>query len=155
MLLLCFSLGDERFALDTGAVREVIPMVGMKKIPKAPEWVAGIMLYHAEPVPVIDLCALNMQKPAARRMSTRIILVDFTDHQGAQHLLGLLAEKATETLQRKPEEFSDTGVRIPDSSWLGGVTSDKEGMIQLIAVEKLLPPGVQELLFQQVPDEER
>ena len=106
-MLLCFSLGDERFALDAKAIREVVPLVQLKKIPNAPTWVAGIMRYHSHLVPVIDLCALNMQRPAERYMSTRIMVIDFTTDDGSNRLLGLLAEKVTEILQCRAEEFSD------------------------------------------------
>lgn len=152
MMMLCFSLGDERFALDTVAVREVIPMVSMKKIPIAPDWVAGVMRYHGEVVPVIDLCLLNIQQPAARQLSTRIILINFIDHQGRERLLGLLAEKVTEILRQSPDEFSQTGIKTADAPWLGGVSDDRKGMVQLIAVEKLLPAKVQDILFQQAGD---
>lgn len=149
-MLLCFSLGDERFALDTQLVREVAPLVQLKKIPNAPAWVAGIMRYHGQLVPVIDLCALNMGQPAERKMSTRIIIADYTATEGSNRLLGLLAEKVTEILQRQPEEFSDSGIQTPDSPWLGGIASDSQGMVQLMTMEGLLPAKVQALLFKEM-----
>jgi len=148
-MLLCFSLGDERFALDTKAVREVTPLVQLKKIPNAPTWVAGIMRYHTQLVPVIDLCALNMHRPAERHMSTRIMIIDFATADGSRRPLGLLAEKVTEILQRQSEEFSDAGIKTPDSPWLGGIAGDSRGMIQLMTVDGLLPTEVQTLLFKE------
>jgi len=97
MLLLCFSLGDERFALDTAKVVELIPLVSVRRIPRAPEWVVGVICYHGQTLPVIDLCALNIARKAKRRLSTRIILVRFTAADKKEHLLGLLAEQVTET----------------------------------------------------------
>ena len=147
-MLLCFSLGDERFALDTTMVKKVVPLVQLKKIPNSPAWVAGVMRYHGQIVPVIDLCALNLQRPAERRMSTRIILTDFVAHNGSNQMLGLLAEKVTEILQQNPDEFADTGIKTPLAPWLGGVSSNGENMIQLVTVAKLLTAEVQDLLFQ-------
>jgi len=154
MLLLCFSLGDERFALAATKVREIIPLVRMKKIPKAPEWVAGVMRYHGEIVPIIDLCMLNIKRSAGMRLSTRIILVRFTAHDKAEHLIGLVAEQVTETLQRQAEDFTSTGVHTPDAPHLGGVASDQEGMVQQIEIDKLLPEKVQNMLFQDASNQE-
>ena len=152
-MLLCFSLGDERFAMDARIVREVTPVVQLKKIPNAAAWVAGVMRYHGQLVPVIDLCMLNRQRPAARHMSTRIMVIDFTASDGDKRLLGLLAEKVTEILQRQPEEFSDAGIQTPDSPWLGGIASDSQGMIQLMTVDRLLPDEVQAMLFKATEEE--
>ena len=148
MLLLCFSMGDERFALKASNVREIIPMVHMKKIPTAPEWVAGVMCYHGQMVSVIDLCALHLARNSERRMSTRIILVRFTAHDKVEHLLGLLAERVTKTLQRQAKDFTSTGVQTPDAPHLGGVASDQNGMLQWVDIDKLLPEKVQKMLFQ-------
>jgi chemotaxis-related protein WspB len=149
MLLLCFSLGDERFALEASKVQEIIPLVRMKTIPKAPEWMAGVMCYHGQTAPVIDLCAMNIERSAEKRLSTRIILVRFTVHDKAEHLLGLMAERVTETLHRQAEDFTPTGVHTPDAPYLGGVSSDREGMLQWVEIDKLLPDKVQDLLFQE------
>jgi chemotaxis-related protein WspB len=148
MLLLCFSMGDERFALDGSKVQEIIPMVRMKKIPKAPDWVPGVMRYRGHIVPVIDLCSLNLERSSERLLSTRIILVRFTTHNKDERLLGLMAEKVTETLKCQREDFSSTGVQTPDAPHLGGVTSNQTGMLQWIEIDQLLPNKVQQLLFQ-------
>jgi len=147
MLLLCFSMGDERFALEASSVRKLIPMVRMKKIPAAPEWVAGMMCYHGQTVPVIDLCALHLARASERRLSTRIILLRFIAHDKAEHLLGLLAEQVTETLRRQAEDFTSTGVQTPGAPHLGGIASDQNGMLQWVDIDKLLPEKVQKLLF--------
>jgi len=148
MLMLCFSLGDERFALEASKVQEITPLVRMKKIPKSPEWVAGIMRYHGRTLPVIDLCMLNLARSSERRLSTRIILVHFTSHDQSERLLGLVAEQVTETIQRQMEDFTSTGLSTPDAPHLGGTTSDSDGMLQWIDIDRLLPEHVQSLLFQ-------
>src|SRR5215216_5089516 len=100
MLFLLFQLGSERYALDAGQVVAVLPRLGVKAIPHAPSAVAGLCQYRGVPVPVIDLSALALGRPSANRLSTRIVLVQFPNPVGGPHLLGLLAERATETLRR-------------------------------------------------------
>jgi chemotaxis-related protein WspB len=98
---------------------------------------------------VIDLGELAMGRPSERRLSTRIILVDYTAADGAKHLLGLIAEKATETLRREPGDFAPSGVTSDAAAYLGPVTVDARGLVQWIEVKKLLPASVQEALFKQ------
>ena len=70
---------------------------------------AGIFNYRGRPVPAVDLCALTLGQPASERFSTRIIIVNYPDAGGANHLLGLIAEHATETLRKDANEFVACG----------------------------------------------
>lgn len=151
MLFLLFQLGSERYALDAGQVVAVLPRLGVKAIPHAPSSVAGLCQYRGGPVPVIDLSELALGRPSANRLSTRIVLVQYPhpgpDPVGGPHLLGLLAERATETLRRDPEDFVAPGVSVDAASYLGRVTADARGLIQRIEVQRLLPPSLRALLF--------
>jgi len=152
MLLLCFSLDDERFAIPASVVREVVPRVHMKHIPRAPSWVAGVMCYHGQMVPVIDLCMLHLERPVRPFMSTRIIMVQFAAVDRSEHVLGLLAEQVTETLHRQPEDFQPTGVDTPATAHLRGVAWDEQDMMQLMDLDCLLPEETRQQLFQQIQD---
>jgi len=145
MLLVCFCMGDERYALDAAKVQQVVPVLRLKKIPTTPTWVAGLMRYHGQAVPVIDLCALHLDRKSRAWLSTRIIVVRFTAHDATEHLLGLLCEKVTGTLRRHADDFMPAGVDAPG---LGGVVSDQEGLLQWVKVDQLLPAQVQHMLFQ-------
>src|SRR5580704_372498 len=110
MLLLLFQLGQDRYALDTSRVAEVLPLVGITRIPQAPAGVAGVFNYRGEPVPVIDLSQLTIGRPAQSRLNTRIVLVHYPDGNGGTHLLGLIAERVTETVRRDRADFVASGV---------------------------------------------
>ena len=152
MLLLCFSLGDERFVLDASKVKEVIQLVRIKKMPKVPDWVAGVIRYHGKMVPVIDLCALNLDRNADRRMSTRIILVHFIGQEQSGHLLGLIAEQVNQTIRKDAEDFASAGVNTPGAPYLGGIANEQGSMLQLVDINELLPEHVQNVLFQDVSE---
>ena len=55
-------------------VVEVLPLMNLKRVPGAPAGLAGVLNFHGTPVPVIDLNQMALGEPAARRLSTRIIL---------------------------------------------------------------------------------
>jgi len=148
MLFLLFQLGKDTYALEASQIREVLPLVDLKAIPASPHGVAGVFNYHGTPVPVIDLCELMMDHPAQKRMSTRIILVDYATANGSTHPLGLITEKATETMRREPADFVTSGLHNTKASYLGPVTTDARGFIQWIKINQLLPESMRDLLFQ-------
>lgn len=148
MLFLQFQLGKDRYALDVGQVVEVLPLVAIKCIPQAPTGVAGVFNYRGAPVPVVDLSELLLGRPAKTSMSTRIIIVYYPDENGeTKHLLGMIAEKATETVRRDPADFSETGVDNPETPYLGPVAADTGGLLQWIQADRLLPDAVRDVLF--------
>jgi len=46
MLFLQFQLGKDRYALDASVVVEVLPLLGIKRIPHAPDAVVGAFNYR-------------------------------------------------------------------------------------------------------------
>ncbi len=152
MLFLQFQLGKDRYALDSSQVVEVLPLLDIKQIPQAPVGVAGAFNYRGKPVPVIDLSELALGRPARLHMSTRIIVVRYPDGNGTLHLLGLIAEKATETVRRDPADFTVSGVINDGAPYLGPVATDPDGLVQRIDVPQLLSAAVRDVLFKQPLD---
>ena len=149
MLFLQFELGQDRYVLDCSGVVEVLPLLAIKQIPQAPSGVVGAFNYRGEPVPVVDLSALALGRPAQRHMSTRIVIVRHPGGNGALHLLGLIVEKATATVRRDRADFADSGVVNHEAPYLGPVAADAEGLVQWIEVANLLPATVRDVLFAQ------
>lgn len=147
MLFLLFQLGKDRYALDVARVVEVIPLVQLKAVPQAPRGVAGLCNYRGKAVPVIDLSALALDRPARSRLSTRLILVRHPGAGGSDELLGLLAEQVTDTIRRETAEFAPAGVDNPEARYLGPVTRDRTGLVQRIEAAQLLTPEVRAVLF--------
>jgi chemotaxis-related protein WspB len=149
MLFLLFQLGNDRYALEAGQVAEVLPLLSLKQIPQAPPAVAGAFDFRGEPVPVVDLSQMALGRPARCRLSTRIILVHYPDGSGDQRLLGLIAERVTETIRRDPQDFVASGVDLDAAPYLGPLATDARGLIQRVVVDRLLTSAVRDLLFQQ------
>jgi chemotaxis-related protein WspB len=150
MLFLLFQLGKERYALPASRVVEVVPLLEMKQLLQAPRGVAGIFNYHGRPVPAVDLCALTLGQPASERFSTRIIIVNYPDDCGTNHLLGLIAEHVTDMLRKDVNEFLDSGIRLNEAPYLGPILMDNMSPVQWIYEQRLLPEPVRNLLFSAV-----
>ncbi len=147
MLYLLLEVAGQQYAVEASRVVEVLPLVQVTVIPRAPTEVAGIFSYRGRPVPLIDLRRLNLRRPARPKFSTRIILVDDHGPEEAERLLGILAERVTETTRREPGEFVDTGFANPATPYLGGVITTPGGLVQRLDVLQLLPPATREMLF--------
>jgi chemotaxis-related protein WspB len=153
MLFLIFELGRDRYALDVRQIAEVLPLVAVKVVPRAPPAMNGLFNYRGQVVPVVDLSQLTLGRPSARRLSTRIVLVHYPDKDGRPHLLGLIAERATQTARHEPSAFAASGIRNDGASYLGPVVTDARGLLQWIDVRTLLPPSFRDLLFTQPMDD--
>jgi chemotaxis-related protein WspB len=147
MLFLIFELGSDRYALDVRQVAEVLPLVTVKRIPQAPPAVAGLFDYRGAAVPLVDMSQLALGRPAERRLSTRIILLHCRDATGEARLLGLIAERTTQTVRREPAEFRMSAVTSDAAPYLGPVATDARGLLQWIDPSTLLPASVRDLLF--------
>ena len=149
MLFLVFKIGNDRYALDASRVVEVVPLLSLKAMPQAPAGFAGIFNYRGKPVPALDLCRLTLGRASREQLSTRIIILACTGKNGAQHLLGLIAENATEILRKQQTDFVNTGVSLPNAPYLGPVLMENGSAIQLIYDQHLLSESAQSALFQQ------
>lgn len=156
MLFLMFQLGSDRYALAANEVVEVLPLIALKQIPQAPAGVAGLLNYHGQPVPVLDLSLLALGVPAARRVSTRLLIARCPVPEaggGAEKLLGLMVERATEAITKEPSDFVPAGIDSPRTRYLGPVAPDARGFIQRIELGVLLNDELRAALFLPLAEE--
>jgi chemotaxis-related protein WspB len=161
MLLLTFTAGANRYAIDVARVVELIPRVELRPVPHAPAFLAGLLGYRGQVLPVIDLGALLGAAPCPDRLSTRIILVndapgddnraddrdrsvEVEDSQRRQpapgpdrHLLGLIAEQVSDLTRVRPEQVAPAPVHLPQAPYLEAIAQTDQGFVPLIAVSKL------------------
>jgi chemotaxis-related protein WspB len=160
MLLLTFTAGANRYAINVARVVEVVPRVDLRKIAHAPAYLAGLLGYRGKVVPVIDLGLLLDAGPCRDCLSTRIILVNDSpdvreslrrdrahmgDDAGEERvirkqnpsLLGLIAECVSELTDIRPERLVPVPAWLPHAPYLGDTVQTDQGIVQLIVVEKM------------------
>lgn len=149
MLVLLFSLGDERYAIAGEKVVEVVPLTDLRVPPQAPEYVAGLLNYRGTIAPVIDLCRRATGSPCRRLLSSRIVILRYRALSDEENLLGVMAESVTDTAQVEEGSLSESGVRIQDSAYLGPVSlgPGDTPMVQFVDVDQLIPDDVRDILF--------
>ena len=144
MMLLLFSLNDDRYGIDVADVVEIMPRLSLQQVPRSPDYVAGLINYRGQILPVVDLSVLIGDHVSRSFLSTRIIMVRVSDIDN--HYLGLVAEDVTEISKFSDEEFSHTGISSEASAFLDAVVLDSKGMIQRININALVPEDVVSLI---------
>lgn len=147
MLLITFQAGGQTYGLDARNVIQVAPCPTWTPIPHSPVYVAGLASWRGRIVPVIDISALLQGTPAQPLLSTRLLVIDYPTPDGGSQPLGLLVEKAVETVAQDETRSEPQKVTIPDAPYLAGTTEHDGRLIQRLSLEELLPASVRELLF--------
>lgn len=152
MLFLRFAIATDHYVIDATHVAEVLPWLALKRLPAAPAWVAGAFSYRGEAVPVIDLTRLATGTGAPERRSTRLVLVHYPAPGPGARLLGVLVERATDTLRADVSAFQASGVDLPEGRYLGPVLDTDDGLVQWVRVDQLLTDEARALLFEAARD---
>ncbi|MDB4888870.1 MAG: hypothetical protein JWL61_725 [Gemmatimonadetes bacterium] len=146
VLYLVIRLGADRYAIDTAAVIEVLPLVRLKALPGGPVGVAGVMNFRDSAVPVVDLNLLAVGVPTPPRLTTRIVVVRYEEEAS---MLGLLVPEAAEALRFDADAFVDAGIATNGARYLGAVLTTPDGVVQRVTVSELLTADLRDALFRQ------
>ncbi len=133
--LVVFDLDTEQYGLDIGAVREIIRLQEITAVPRAPEFVEGVINLRGKIIPVIDLRIKFELEQAERDEDFRIVVVDVNGNE-----IGMIVDAVTE-VSRVPE----MGIQPPskvvagqDSEYLTGIANTGDRMIILLDIGKLI-----------------
>lgn len=146
-MMLLFSVGDDRFGLEVKHVVEIVPYVALKPLVGAPECVAGLLSYRDDLIPVVDLSAMLIGRPSEARLSTRIVLVKYPAENGVSHIVGMLVERATETVKFNISDFSPSGVGVKNAKFISRLATHRNNIVQCVSIDKLLPRSLQESMY--------
>ena len=95
---LTYVLGNEVFAMDIRAVREIIQYSAMTVVPLMPDFARGVINLRGAVVPVIDLQSRFGREVAQVGKKTCIIIFDAS--RGADKLeLGLMVDAVSEVIE--------------------------------------------------------
>jgi chemotaxis-related protein WspB len=146
MLLLLFQAAGRTFGLDSSVILEVTPVPELRPAPRAPAYIAGLLNYRGRTIPVLDLTQVIEGRASRTAFSTRLLLARY-EPGGADAVLGLIAERAVETLSCNEADFTATGIEAPDTSFLGKAAILEGRMVQQLNLEEALGEEARALLF--------
>ena len=121
--------------MDIGAVNTIIRMQRITHVPRAPEFVEGVINLRGSIIPVIDLGRRFGVKAYEETKTSRIVVVETS--VGA---FGLIVDAVTETLTvlREVIEPPSSIVATADSHYLRGVAKLEDRLIILLDIEQIV-----------------
>ena len=133
--LVVFDLAAETYGVDIGAVREIIRMQDITKVPGAPEFVEGIINLRGNVIPVLDLRKRFRLDVGTRDKDNRILVVDI----GGQDI-GVVVDAVTEVLRITADsvEPPSSVITTADSVYLLGIVKLEGRLVILLDLEKVL-----------------
>jgi chemotaxis signal transduction protein len=140
MLMLLFQIGDERWALAAAEVKAVIPLVNLQ--PHSQPMLAGLLNYHGEILPAVDVSAVIAHRAATQMLSTRAVIIEsgIVEH-GARQRMALVVERAGETAW-----LSETvDLPVQNAYVCAAMKNSKGEIVQRLAIAPLF-----EQVFEQV-----
>jgi purine-binding chemotaxis protein CheW len=133
--LACFRVGAELYALDIMKIKEIIRPQKLTPIPKAPSFVEGVINLRGAVIPVADLRKRFELPVSSENRKQRIVICSL-----AGKIIGLLVDEVTEVKRygRKDIAPAPQFIKGPQSDYFLAVARDKDELIMLIDLEKVL-----------------
>jgi purine-binding chemotaxis protein CheW len=103
---LTFSLGGGEYGIPVHKVREIIKMVSIHPIPRAPLFVKGVINLRGLVIPVIDLRRKFGLDELDYGAKACIIILE-TQKEGVSALIGIVVDSVTEVLNIKNKDIID------------------------------------------------
>ena len=133
--LVVFDLASEVYGVNIGAVREIIRIMDITRVPKTPEFVEGIINLRGKVIPVVDLRRRFSLPVSEENKENRIVVVDI----GGQDI-GVVVDAVTEVLRISSDlvEPPSSVITTADSAFLLGIAKLDDRLIILLDLERVL-----------------
>jgi len=136
--IVAFRAGEEVFGLEIGNVREVIEYREVTPVPRAPEFVAGIISLRGAILPVVDLRKRIGVEPTEPGPETVILVLEVDGRR-----VGLVADRILDILKAGPERALRTKERkgAVAQEYIKEILKVEDQVVILLRVEKLISTG--------------
>lgn len=133
--LVTFSTGDEEFGVDILRVQEIIRTMAITKVPKAPEFVEGVINLRGKVIPIIDLRRRFGLQPKEHDKHTRIIVIEINTM-----IVGFVVDSVSEVLRipASTVEPPPPVVAGLESEYISGVGKLEDRLLILLDLDRLL-----------------
>jgi len=133
--LVTFSLGSEEFGVDIMCVQEIIRIPPITRVPKAPDYVEGVINLRGNVIPVISLRnRFGMDRVEETDLSRIIVL------QVQTKVFGIRVDAVTEVLRIDSESIEPPPPIAlgMDSQYIRGVGKIGERLLILLELDQIM-----------------
>ena len=135
MQLVTFSIGEEEFGVDILKVQEIIRTMEITKVPKAPDFVEGVINLRGKVIPIIDLRRRFGLSSKEHDKHTRIIVIEINNM-----IVGFVVDSVSEVLRipASTVEPPPAVVAGMESEYISGVGKLQDRLLILLDLDRLL-----------------
>ncbi len=143
--LVVFKIGNEEYGVEISEVQEINRMIEITKIPRAPEFVEGVINLRGKVIPVIDLRKRFGMEKKDYDKNSRIIVVEIDEK-----LVGMIVDAVTEVLRITSDSIEPPPPIIAGigSEYLKGVGKLDDRMLILLDLSKVFTDTEKEHLLE-------
>ena len=141
-----FELGGERYALDIQLAREIVEMIPITPIPRAPPYISGVINLRGEITNIMNLNTL-LDLPDQKIRSNQKIIVLVPEAAGGSNV-GIIVDDVSSVIQVAESDVDKIGEGFGSefSSFVKGIikmksedqTDTKKNLIIWIDMEKVI-----------------
>ncbi len=133
--LVTFSIGEEEFGVEILKVQEIIRMLDITRVPKAPDFVEGVINLRGKVIPVIDLRRRFGLEAKGHDKKTRIIVIEIS-----QMIVGFVVDSVSEVLRIPAGTIEPPPPVISglDSEYISGVGKLDDRLLIMLDLNRLL-----------------
>jgi purine-binding chemotaxis protein CheW len=130
-----FKLGSEEYGVDIAQVQEINRMVAVTHVPRAPQFMEGVINLRGQLIPIIDLRTRFGMPREEHSKNTRIVVTEI----GAKRV-GMVVDSVSEVLrlpvdQIEPAPDMITGV---ETAYIRGVGKIEDRLIILLDLGRII-----------------
>ena len=130
-----FKLGSEEYGVDIAQVQEINRMVAVTHVPRAPQFMEGVINLRGQLIPIIDLRTRFGMPRTEHTKSTRIVVTEV----GAKRV-GMVVDSVSEVLRLPTDQIEDAPEMITgvDTEYIRGVGKIEDRLIILLDLAKII-----------------
>lgn len=133
--VIVFSVGQEEYGLEIEKVQEVIRLKSIKKLPRSPDFILGVMNLRGKIIPIVGLREkFNLEKIEYNEF-TRIIVVNQNNK-----FVGMVVDEVNRVVNVPAENVEGNPDMVTDKtrSLVRGVAKLKDSVVILVELDYLL-----------------
>ena len=130
-----FHLGSEEYGVDISQVQEIIRMVDITHVPRAPHFMEGVINLRGQLIPIIDLRTRFGMTRAGHTKNTRIVVTEIAGKR-----VGIIVDSVSEVLNLPIENVEEAPEMIAGvgTEYISGVGKVNDRLIILLELQKVI-----------------
>jgi purine-binding chemotaxis protein CheW len=133
--LVVFHLGAELYGVEIARVHEIIRLMQVTRVPRAPSFVEGVINLRGKVIPVVDLRRRFGLPQAEHTRASRIVVVELSDH-----VVGIIVDGVSEVLRVNTSTVEPPSPVVAgiDSEYLHGIAKLSDRLVILLDLDRIL-----------------